>query len=58
MKINTRIRILAVNQIIDRLEKHQKSLSPYGYEDPMITYYKIDYWENVLELLNNKPSDK
>ena len=47
--------------MIKRFEKKQSELSPYGYEDPMIYYYLIDYWEDrlsELQIKNFKMSDE
>jgi len=49
--INKRIRKKVIKMMIKRFEKKQSELSPYGYEDPMIYYYLIDYWEDRLSEL-------
>tara|TARA_R110000796_G_scaffold152336_1_gene268839 strand:+ start:362 stop:532 length:171 start_codon:yes stop_codon:yes gene_type:complete len=54
MKINTKIRKKVIKIMINRWEKIQSEISPYGFEDPMKYYYLIDYWEDILNELQNK----
>jgi len=48
MKINTKIRKKVIEKILKRLNNKMDKLSPYGFEDPMDTYYLIEYWEDKL----------
>jgi hypothetical protein len=56
MRINKELRKKAVKRMIERYEKLQAEVNPYGFndDDGMKYYYLIDYWENRLETFNTK----
>lgn len=49
MKINKSIRVQAIKRIIKRLENEVSKLTPYGYQDTMVYYYTLEYWEDLLD---------